>query len=273
MTHTPPHDTLRHGVLGLLLVGVIGTILYHVLTGAAAFWVPVTLLMALFCLTSSTQLIGGASTAVFFAVGVTAGLCFEALSIRTGFPFGPYYYTSVFGPGALGVPFIIPLAWYVIVYLGYTIANLMIRHEPVVPHGGISEAIFLSLMGAAVVTAYDLGLDPFMVRKIGAWVMINPGDYFGEQLRGFYGWTLVAFVIALIVRVSHIALPPRPPTRVTVLSAAYPVVAYGVWWVFFSTAGFPLGTRVIAMYAMGIPTLAAVAGLLAWRRAHAPEAF
>jgi uncharacterized membrane protein len=258
-------NAVTHGALGLLITASIGIHLHHVLTGAQAFWVPVTLLMTLFCLVSSIQLLGGAGTAAFFAVGVTLGLCFEALSIRTGFPFGPYYYTAVFGPGVMGVPFIIPLAWYVIVYLGYIIANLMIRHEPVVPHGGAGEAAFLSLIGAGVVTAYDLALDPFMVRKIGAWVMINPGDYFGEQLRGFYGWTLVSFVIAFIVRLSHKALPPRPATRATVVGAAYPVLAYGAWWVFFSSAGYPLGTRVIAMYAMGLPTLGAIAGLMVWR--------
>ena len=136
-------NAVTHGALGLLITASIGIHLHHVLTGAQAFWVPVTLLMTLFCLVSSTQL-GGAGTAAFFAAGVTLGLCFEALSIRTGFPFGPYYYTAVFGPGVMGVPFIIPLAWYVIVYLGYIIANLMIRHQPVVPHGGAGEAAFLA---------------------------------------------------------------------------------------------------------------------------------
>lgn len=252
--------------LGVLLLASVGVHLHHVLTGAAAFWVPVTLLMTLFCLLSSVQLLGVRSTGVFFAVGVTLGLCFEALSIRTGFPFGPYYYTQVFGPGVMGVPFIIPLAWYVICYLGYTIANLLIRHEPVSPHRGAGEAALLALVGAAVVTAYDLALDPFMVKKIGAWVMLNPGAYFDEQLRGFYGWTFVSFTISFIVRLSQRAVPPAPPKQVTLLGAAYPVLAYGAWWVFFSAAGYPFGTRVIATYAMGIPTVGALAGLWAWRR-------
>src|SRR5205085_10909322 len=106
--------------------------------------------------------------------GVTLGLLFESLSIRTGFPFGPYYYTPLFGPGVFGVPFIIPLAWYVIVYLGYVTANLMIEHAPVVVTG-VRQAVWLSLVGAGVVTAYDLAADPFMVQKIGAWVMLNRG--------------------------------------------------------------------------------------------------
>jgi len=98
--------------------------------------------------------------------------------------------------------------------------------------------------------------------------MLNHGDYFGEQLRGFAGWTLVSFLIAAIVRLSHQMVPVRPPTRVTTLAAAYPLLAYGLWWLFFTFIAEPRGIRVVAAYAMGIPTLAAVTGLWAWRRSQ-----
>jgi putative membrane protein len=251
-------------VLGTLLATSAGVHVYHVVTGAQTFWISVTVLMTAFCIVSSVQLMGGRATSVFVGCGVTLGLAFEALSIATGFPFGPYHYTPLFGPGVLGVPFIIPLAWYVIVYLGYVIANLMIAQAPVVV-GPMRQALFLSLMGAGVVTAYDLALDPFMVKKVGAWVMHNPGDYFDEQLRGFFGWTLVAFLIAILVRTTHLRMGVVPRTTRSTLAVAYPLLAYGMWWLFFSLEGFPRGTRVIAVYAMGLPTLAACSGLLAWR--------
>lgn len=265
---TRPQETATLGVLAVLLAASIGLHVHHVLTGAQDFWIGVTLLMTLFCLGSSLLLLGGAGTAVFFAVGISLGLCFEALSIRTGFPFGPYYYTPLFGPGVFGVPFIIPLAWYVIVYLGYVMANLMIEHAPVVVSRG-ANAAWLSLVGAGIVTAYDLAADPFMVQKIGAWVMLSPGDYFGEQLRGFAGWTLVSFLIAALARLLHRRIRIRLPALPSVLAAAYPLLAYAVWWMFFSVAGHPRGTRIIAVYAMGLPTLGALSGLLAWRRARA----
>jgi putative membrane protein len=260
-------------LLGALLAASVVLHVHHLLTGSQTFWIGVTLLMTAFCLVSSVLLLGGAGTAVFFLVGIALGLFFEATSIQTGFPFGRYYYTPLFGPGLLHVPFIIPLAWYVIVYLGYVMANLMIEHAPVAG-GGVARALWLSLVGAGIVTAYDLAADPFMVRKIGAWVMIEPGDYFGEQLRGFAGWTLVSFLIAAAARLGHRQIDARPALPITVLSAAYPVLAYAIWWLFFSVAGYPRGTRVIAVYAMGVPTLAAVSGLMAWRRTRtaAPRA-
>ena len=255
-------------VLGLLLVASAGLHGYHALYGSKTFWVGVTLLMTAFSLVSSTELMGGRATTVFFVTGVVLGLFFEVLSINTGLPFGPYYYTPLFGAQVLEVPIIIPLAWYVIVYLGYVVANLMIAGAPVVD-GGTRQAIWLSLIGAMVVTAYDLAADPFMVQTIGAWVMLNKGDYFGEQLRGFVGWTFVSFLIAIIVRLSHHRVAIRPPTPTTTLAAAYPLLAYGVWWLFFTFIAEPRGIRVVAAYAMGIPTLAALTGLLTWHRARA----
>jgi putative membrane protein len=260
-------DLAAAWIMTALLAVAVALHLHHLLTGAQTFWVFVTVVMTLFCLVSAVQLMGATRALVFFAVGVTLGLGFEVLSIRTGFPFGPYHYNTAFGPKVWGVPYIIPLAWFVIVYLGFVLANLMIAHRPVT-HDTVGRAAFLSLVGAGIVTAYDLACDPFMIQKIGAWTMHNAGEYFGEQLRGFYGWTLVSFLIGFLVRLAHRRLPAWPPTTAPVLAAAYPLLAYGLWWLFFSVAGFPMGTRVIATYAMGLPTLAAAAGLLAWRRAQ-----
>ena len=265
----PAIRRLQLGALGALLSASAALHVYHSLTGVQQFWIGVTLLMAAFSIVSSLMLLGRQATAAFVVTGVTLGLLFEALSVRTGFPFGPYYYTEVFGPGILGVPFIIPLAWYVIVYLGYMVTNLMLFRQPVVTTG-TAGAVWLSLIGALVVTAYDLAADPFMVQTIKAWVMINHGDYFGEQLRGFAGWTLVSFLIGVIVRISHRSLPIRPPRPITTMAAAYPLLAYGLWWVFFTTLATPRGIRVVAAFAMGIPTLAAATGLWFWRQSNPP---
>ena len=252
------------GITGALL-GV--SVLAHVqflLGGGEAFWIVVTLAMTGFCLTSSTHLMGVRNAVAFLIIGVSLGQFFETLSVHTGFPFGPYFYTGVFGPGLLGVPFIIPFAWYVIVYLSYVLANLTIEHRPIVS-GGVGQAIWLSLIGAAVVTAYDLALDPFMVTRIKAWVMENPGNYFGEQFRGFAGWMLTSFLISVVFRLTRRGVSGQAAS-LSLLAATYPVVAYGLWAVFFAAAGEPPGTRPIAIFAMGIPTLTSISGLVKWQR-------
>lgn len=260
----PGSATALHAACGICLLGAVAIHVHHLLTGYQAFWVSVTVLMTVFCICSSVLLMGGRATTAFVALGLVLGFFFEALSIRTGFPFGPYYYTDVFGPRLFNVPYIIPMAWYVIVYLSYVLANLMVEWRPVAVVPG-AQGFLIAIIGAAIVTAYDLALDPFMVRKIGAWVMINPGNYFGEQFRGFAGWMLVAFTISWLFRTTHQRLVSSPPGPVTTLAAAYPLLAYSGWWVFFTFAGFPSGTRPIAAVAMGIPVAAAFAGLLHWR--------
>ncbi len=263
MTH-PVRERVLLGITGALL-GV--SVLAHVqflLAGGEAFWVIVTLAMTGFCFTSSAHLMGVRSALTFLIIGVSLGQFFETLSVHTGFPFGPYFYTHVFGPGLFGIPFIIPFAWYVIVYLSYVLANLTIERRPIVS-GGVGQAIWLSLISAAIVTAYDLSLDPFMVTKIKAWVMENPGNYFGEQFRGFAGWMLTSFLISVIFRLTRRDVSGQAAS-VSLLAAAYPVAAYGLWAVFFAAAGEPPGTRPIAIFAMGIPTLTSISGLVKWER-------
>jgi hypothetical protein len=53
------------------------------------------------------------------------------------------------------------------------------------------------------------------------------------------------------------------------MAAAYPLLAYGLWWLFFMLIAEPRGVRVVAAFAMGIPTLSAATGLLAWHRSRA----
>jgi uncharacterized membrane protein len=247
---------------GALLILSALAHLPYLLNGEQAFWILVTVAMAAFCFVSSLHLMGGKDAVAFLVIGASIGLLMEASSVRNGFPFGPYYYTDVFGPGVFGVPFIIPLAWYVIVYLSYVIANLMIEHKPIVS-GTVGQAVWLSIVGAAVVTAYDLSLDPFMVTRVKAWVMENPGNYFGEQFRGFAGWMLTAFLISITFRLLR-----RNPARtgaIPSLAAAYPVAAYAMWCLFFAFAGEPPATRAIAIFAMGIPIMTAISGFVKWK--------
>jgi uncharacterized membrane protein len=265
--------------MGVLLATSVVLHALHLVNGYAAFWVPVTATMTVFCLLSSTTLIGWSSTLAFLGIGVSFGMFFEALSIKTGFPFGPYYYSDVFGPKVLNVPLIIPFAWYVICYLAFVLSNFMLERVPVAS-GGSSHPAWLALLGASIVTAYDLALDPFMIHKIGAWHMIDRGKYFGEQARGFAGWMLVSFLISVTFRFTHrrlVALEDRQAqsrriARISTLAGFYPIAAYAMWWLFFSLFGDPQATRPTAMFAMGVPVLVAVTGLLKWRKAELERA-
>ena len=82
--------------------------------------------------------------------------------MTTGLVYGPYHYTSTLGPWLGSVPVLIPLAWFVLIYTSYLVANLITERLPVRIPGGRGDVIGLALCGALVMTASDLIVDPIL---------------------------------------------------------------------------------------------------------------
>src|ERR1700691_4543286 len=83
---------------------------------------------ALFALVHGSMLYRVRGMLVFtgFCLGV-AGVC-EQLSLRTGFPFGRYYFTQVMGPKLLGLPLLLVLAYLGIGYCAWVLGLLVLGH-------------------------------------------------------------------------------------------------------------------------------------------------
>ncbi|MBX6385017.1 MAG: carotenoid biosynthesis protein [Microbispora sp.] len=125
-----------------------------------------------------------------FAAAVTAGYAAEWIGTRTGLPFGDYRYTDALWPRPGGVPLVVALAWGGMGLAAHAVAR---RAAP----RGRAAAI---LTGAFALTAWDLFLDPQMLR-LGLWVWAEPGPYRGVPLGNFAGWLVVsALVMALLDR-------------------------------------------------------------------------
>jgi uncharacterized membrane protein len=103
-----------------------------------------------------------------------------------------------------------------------------------------------------------------MVDLVGAWVMENPGPYFTEPFQGFRGWVIVSFTISFVFRLVQLRIGHAPHPSVSKTTVAMPIVIYAIWCVFFALLGSPEGTRLIAVFAMGIPLMAACSGLARW---------
>jgi putative membrane protein len=89
-----------------------------------------------------------------------SSLAIETLGTLTGFPFGAYAYTDLFGPSLGVVPLTIPLAWHVV------LTNALFLVRSVVPHG--SRLVEAGLAGR-LVTLYDFILEPFATSVKGYW--------------------------------------------------------------------------------------------------------
>lgn len=214
---------------------------------------------------SAAHLLGGAASARLVAIALAFGWLAEQLGSSYGWFFGSYTYTSVLGPRLLDVPVVIPMMWFALTYVGYVVANLIVWQDPVDGPATLGHDALMALLGAMVVTCYDLGVDPYMVYVLKAWIMTEKdGWWFGETVQGFAGWMTVAFAILFAFR--RLARVRGPAAAgATLRHVLVPLSVYAGLMVFQVLLGYPVEARTIALFAMGFPLLAATLGLLRWR--------
>lgn len=220
------------------------------------------------CWASATHLLGARAAMQFIAIAVLFGWFAEQMGASRGWFFGDYDYTDVLGPRIGDVPAVIPLMWFALAYTGYVISNLIVWRTPVDgPTLSLTDAACMSFLAAMIVTAYDLGADPYMVFKLKAWIMAKTdGWWFGETVQGFFGWMFVSFVIVFGFRLLQRRQGPVvAAAQVSKWHVMVPLSIYGGSMVFQMANGYPVETRSIAAFAMGIPLLCALAGWKHWQ--------
>lgn len=118
------------------------------------------------------------------AVCTLGGLLVEAVGTHTGWPFGRYDYNQTLGWTVLGVPVVVALAW---AMLGWP-ALLAARRA-----GSM-------WVGAAILTTWDLFLDPQMVRDgHWYWAPTRWPKLHGIPISNSVGWFGVAMVMMLVL--------------------------------------------------------------------------
>lgn len=153
----------------------------HILFGAAA-----VLLFGLL-------IVGTRKTLIFFVIATTIPLGMELLGTSTGFPFGPYSYTSFLGFKIAGlVPYSIPLSWFYMGFTSFILANVIVTGS------GLRHRTAWSLaLGVYFLTVWDLSLDPGMASQrlpIHFWIWYQDGPYFGMPISNLVGWSLTGLV-------------------------------------------------------------------------------
>lgn len=129
---------------------------------------------------------------VFLAICLVIGNIFENVGVRTGFPYGHYYFTDLMGPRLFGVPILLGLAYVGMGYLSWTLGSLILGGT--VPVAG-SRVVTLPLVAAFVMVAWDLSQDPVWSTIVRAWVWLHGGAYFGVPASNFLGWYVTVYII------------------------------------------------------------------------------
>lgn len=268
--------TIAH--FGLVLRDIVGTVKLPFVYFVPPFFV-VGLLHAIF-------LLGPRRAALFLALCVV--ICFgsEYIGSTTGLIFGPYHYSddpvvqqTVTGVKLFGhVPWTIPLVWFVMLYPALIIANLCLEGAPFAANRGLGRVVWLSLIGALILTAWDLTMDPYSVGLQKAWIWEVKGQYLVDiPFTNYYGWVGVSFVVFLVYRLiephlegQEMSLVPDSWSGKIVL--AMPLSTYAFMSISDMIFGYPAECAVISPFAMGFPLLVAGTRLALWKRQADPPA-
>jgi len=120
----------------------------------------------------------------FSFLGFLAGMGAEIIGVNSGYPFGVYYYTSVFGMHVYGVPVIIGINWILLSYVTGVWANSCLKDE-------WQKILFASLL--MVVT--DLLLEGFATRHH-LWIWQNNIP----PVQNYISWFIISVGIQLVFR-------------------------------------------------------------------------
>lgn len=128
-----------------------------------------------------------------FCLGA-ATLC-ESLSLRTGFPFGHYFFTSFMGPRVLQLPILLVLAYLGIGYCSWVLSLLILgyRNKPFTS----TRVIALPLLASFIMVLWDFSMEAVWSTVDHAWVWRDGGSFFGVPLSNFCGWYFTAFLFYL----------------------------------------------------------------------------
>ena len=242
------------GVLRALLLGIVRLPLVPGGLGS------LTAIVAMCSLAHAWYSLGGRHTLAFFGLSAVISWVYEQAGVATGLVFGAYHYTDYLGARLGDVPLLIPLAWFMMIYPSYVIANLALERRPTRTPEGMTRLVRLAAVSAVVMSLWDLVIDPILSGpSVRAWIWETGGPYFGIPIQNYVGWLLTTFTVYLAYRALERRFAPDPLGPVTTGIAALPVATYAVMLASDLLSGVaPAGLAVVGVAAMGVPVVVAV---------------
>ena len=120
-----------------------------------------------------------------FLMAVVVGMVTEMIGVNTGLLFGDYSYGEVFGRKLFGVPVLIGINWFCIVYTAHVVAKKF-------NHNSIKGKVAVALLAAAIATAFDWIMEP-VAMKLGFWNW-NDGQI---PLFNYCCWFVISFAVSM----------------------------------------------------------------------------
>ncbi|QQS43400.1 carotenoid biosynthesis protein [Candidatus Roizmanbacteria bacterium] len=204
-------------------------------------WIVSLIFMSLFALPSFISIVRLNRKRAFLTLTSlsVASLTIESFAIKTGFPYGAFYYQDSLGPKILGLaPLAVPLGWIPLVLGSYALVRRLR-----IPFTYVNTAVLLVLL--------DMVIDPGSF-ALGIWIWRTPGAFYGVPLQNFVGWFfsgligawIAHFFIGKIIQKAHYSMiilslvgPVSFWTGIAFFKALWIPVMLGcclLWLMFFS---------------------------------------
>jgi putative membrane protein len=156
---------------------------------------PVVLL-TMFLLLTNSQIKSFKAYIFFSFIAFMTGMVTEIIGVNTGLLFGNYAYGQVLGPKIYGVPFLIGLNWFVIVYCAGALLTQgveLVQSKLNIKFSGFSSSIFVIIGGASIATCFDFILEPVAV-KLHFWSWEN-----GQvPLLNYLCWFIISAILLVV---------------------------------------------------------------------------
>lgn len=252
-----------------------------------------TAFMMLFSGFHAVYTLGWRHAMVLFALTFLISWAYEQVGVETGFIYGRYHYTDALGTKLGHVPIIIPVAWFMMIYPSYIIANLIAygnprrignynyNSNPIANASNtditcrkqslIQQIIWLPLLSALVMTAWDLVVDPYLsgpTQRV--WIWEDGGSegipsYFGVPLQNFGGWILTTFTIYIVWLLLNNKIHDHSLGPINAPVLMMPIMAYGLMMIANIIPRDPPDLLIIGPIVMGIPVAIAGYSILSHR--------
>ena len=196
--------------IALAVLLVLTAVAYPLTSGAgrdAVSW-TIVVLGATLSVTHAGLSRGAAVGVRLLLLVAGTAVAFEAVGLATGFPYGRYEYSAALGPTLLGVPFLVPLAWLMMAWPSWILADRLTRPVGVARRTGARV-----LLAAALFAAWDVVLDPQLVQA-GYWTWSHPDPGLPGiptvPLTNLAGWLLAGGVLMTLIQLVVLRAPVGP---------------------------------------------------------------
>jgi putative membrane protein len=183
---------------------------------------PVNLVVMMVLLWLTHQKNSAAKFYLFFLICWCTGMVVEIIGTNTGLLFGEYSYGKVLGSAVAGVPILIGINWFSIVYSSAAIADKLL--PPVSVNGDTNvkgklnaRDFAMSFAGAMLTTFFDWVMEPVAVR-LGYWEWQNDGEI---PLYNYVCWFAVSFLLLLICSLMKLGISNRFAVRLFVIQLVF----------------------------------------------------